>query len=424
MPVTRRHLAHLSTAVLLCASAAAVGTGTPAVAAPGVDLAITASSTQIAAGSTVKGLSMEVTNTGTATAHGFTVWLDFGCTRQGCFEPTLDLDRVGLRFRRIDNDPLCGIVQVGGNAEIKCPRALLPGQRVNLNQFGLAPLTQTPGPAGTFKAIVTGHDEGSNGPDNTANVAVEIVAAKPDLVAAARDIAASFAGTGLAQRITPGQTATLDWLVENFSPFVVTGIELTAQLPENISFVTRLPGCTYSADGRQVTCSVAQLPDPLEQGAVLGPDEENPWLVKVASDAPGPAQLAGTFTARATASKAESDTAAVPPADGSSSFHWLTTKPAVGFTAAANSAAGPEAAVTARAIGETATTDGDADPEDNTDGFTVFVGQGQGPSQGGPSGGNLPITGTGTGLIASVGGALLLAGLVLVLMVRRTRRNS
>lgn len=423
---TARHLAlaHLCTAVVLGACVAVVGISPPAVAAPGVDLAITASSSRIAAGSMVKGLSMEVANVGTATAHGFTVWLDFGCTRQGCFDPTLDLDRVGIRFRIVDNDPFCEIHRVGGNAEIRCFLALLPGQRVNLNQLGLAPLSAVPGPAGTFKAVLTGHDEGVIGPSNTANVAVEIVAAKPDLTTAVRDLSAGIAETGLAQRITPGQTARLDWLLENFSPFVVTGVELTAQLPEHTSFATRLAGCTYSSDGRQVTCDVAQLPEPLEQGAALVPDQEHPWLVKVAPDAPGPIQLAGTLTAQATASTPESGSAGSQSADGSSPFNWLTTtKSAMGFAAPANSAAGPGDALTASTSGETATTDGDADPEDNADGFTVFIGQNTNPTQTSRPDGSLPITGTNTGLVAGVGGTLLLAGLVLVLMARRGRRS-
>lgn len=465
MRLDRRHLAHLGTAVLLGACAAAVGTGTPAVAAPGVDLAITASSTRIAAGSVVKGLILEVTNVGTATAHGFTVELDFGCTLQGCVDPTLDLDRVGIRFRLDDNDPLCEIRQVGGNAEIKCTTALLPGQRVNLNQLGLAPLTPVPGPAGTFRAVVLGHDEDQDAVSerNTATIAVEIVEAKPDLVATVRDAAAGFTATGTAQPITPGQTARLDWSLANFSPFVVTGVEFSAQLPEHVTFVTRFAGCTYSADGRQVTCNVSQLPDALDQGAALIPDPEHPWLIKVAPDAPGPIQPTGTFTGRATASAAAADASTMAAADPSP-FSWLTTtepartEPVTAEQAAteppttepaADSATGPGAdasaagpdSVSAAESSEAATAaategdNGDADAADNTDEFTVFIGQGSSPSpspsQSGGTGGTgggltedeLPITGTDSRFIAGVGAALLVAGLIVVLMVRRPRRS-
>jgi LPXTG-motif cell wall-anchored protein len=187
--------------------------------------------------------------------------------------------------------------------------------------------------------------------------------------------------------VPPGESSVLFGFVENQGDLTAKGVKIVVNLPEHVTFADEEPDCTYSADNRVATClyEVDLTPKSFNIDfstlAIF-------WPVTVAADAPGPVALTDglvTADAAAVAPPEVPEVRALPK-----NLKWSSPDKVEGV---------------------------DVDDTDNSDAFTVFVGA---PAGHGAPGG-LPETGSKTGLIAAVGGGVVILGVGLVLLTRRRR---
>ncbi|GIF51304.1 LPXTG-motif cell wall-anchored protein [Asanoa ferruginea] len=248
----------------------------------------------------------------------------------------------------------------------------------------------------TITAIVPGD---SNDENNSADVDVTVEPKSYDLTVWAQDVYADVVADGdevgeeTKTPVPPGGTAPLDSAIFNHGSKRVVGIAYAVKLPEGTSVASMPDGCVAREDANGIVCEDDEVV--LKPGEVLLPE----ITVKVAADAPAGVLADGVI-----------DATAIEPGG---------TDPEEPGDEGRMATEGQRKQLV------------DADPIDNQARFDVFVGAAPSgepttPAPGEPAapgeGGGLPLTGSPTGLIAGVGAAVLVAGVVLLLALRRRRR--
>jgi hypothetical protein len=358
-------------AVRLGASAMVAAAGlavaaTPASAAPGVDLAVTVSSGVVASGSAGKPFTVKVTNLGDTKTDGFDVVVDFA---------KIDGTKVTVTVPS-DLSTFCA---PASGSKIACEF----GNVLVRNDSFEMPVIVTPvsggatGSAGSFAVAATTAGD-TNAANNNATVPVSVSKAGVDIVVWAEDVTAGRDDdTGEAKRLAPGATGAVSFGIANAGSVGADGFELVFQLPQHVSVVGTLAGCTVS--GSKVTCTLEDV--------LLDADRylEAELPVKLSADAPQSVELKGTLQGRSLG------VAEGPSGDASRSARtapsWLKV------------AAGEFDA-------------NEVDNKDNSDDFVVFVGT---------NGGGLPVTGPKAIMIGGVGAAVLAVGVFLFMGARRRR---
>jgi hypothetical protein len=368
-------------ALALFTTAAMATLAGPAQAASGIDLTVTAESSKIAIGSPIKAFFAKIKNLGDTTAEGLKVEIDLAGLDGSLAEGGIDESIAELCAAPADDKITCVF-----------PGTLAPAENFELPLVVTPVKGAQPGPAGKlFVTVQPGSGEDADDANNKAEIPVELVGSGGDIVVLAQDVVAGYGEQGVVQPVVPGETAAFFWAIFNFGDVAVQGISLTVELPEHVSFVDKFEGCTYRNGDRSVTCDA---PD-----GVLVPNEgfgngEEGWTVKVAADAPGPVNLAGT--ARGAAAGVQEGPQTLNRS--AATAEWLE----------------PAQEVPAEA---------EVDEGDNGDDFTVFVGAPAGGSGGGAGDGpgGLAVTGVKVGVIGGVGGAVVAAGALLLFFARRRR---
>lgn len=371
---THRALARFGAAALLAGGAVAL-TAAPALADGQADLGVGIAGTTLAATTSGKEINVTLTNHGPGPATG--VFVDFDLAA---------LDTAKVEFEVPDADACrtegdvvsCGIIDVAA------------GQALDLG----VRLTSRGGSGGAGELTATVRHGGTDGnaANDTATAPVEIAGGGADLYAYAPDVPFD-PETGRTGKVAPGGTADLLYAVGNYGDEAVAGVRLTITLPEHVTFVEKEPGCGYNAAGTVATCVYEDLP-------IIPADEDTDDkdkvyssigfynVVRVAGDAPAPANLAGG-SVEVEGIAAEEDLRAAE--------RRATSLP--------RNAEGGSAA--------------DVDATDNVDEFVVYVARATGGDDG--EGGGLPITGVRVGLVGAVGGAVVAAGALLLVLTRRRR---
>jgi hypothetical protein len=374
---------------LLTVGAAAIVAGgvvgaTPATAQdPGrADLEISLTGTTIAAGTPGKFGTVTLTNHGPEEATGLELvydatGLDTGKVQlvvEGC--PLED----GIAVCVIDPD----LIAVGEHVTFFDLLELVPGAT---------------GDAGSITVSIShgGADEDES--NNSFTAPVRIGDSGPDLLVFAPDITneARIDFENLASSevldtpVVPGSDALVEIFVANQGGLAVSGVEVTIDLPEHVTFTAPEPECTHAVRDATTTCSYADAIVQPGTGSLDGCFEAGScgWFVfpvEVAGDAPAPKALTG----------------GVAQAFG---MELLEEPPVLTLTVPAL----PENFVT----GELP----EVDPTDNSSEFTVFVSE----AHDGGQGGGLPVTGVPALLIGGAGAAVLTSGVVLFLLGRRRR---
>ncbi|NJC68678.1 hypothetical protein HC031_02900 [Planosporangium thailandense] len=263
--------------------------GTARAADTGADLSVTTASTAVVQGAG-KPFAISVHNDGPETATGIRLTIDIS-----------KLDTTKLEVLESDSRS-CTV----DGTTITCAVPDLPAGG-NYNAFEQAasalPVLSIgdPGDAGSFDVKVTSDTPDADLSNNEATGRVTVVADNPeapqqvDLVAWSSDV---YAKAGGSERIKPGQTGELMWMLLNQAG-PVKGVSYMIALPPYLTFASQRPECSYEAEN-----SVAICHDPdaiVYQGDVYGsvkpdPDGNQPFLpdpvkVKLAANAPGPVAL-------------------------------------------------------------------------------------------------------------------------------------
>jgi hypothetical protein len=365
----------------------------PAYAADGPDVAVTPISLHIAKGvkqAKAKPFQVELLNRGNAAASDVTVKVELANLADG------------IGFVRPDG------CQKAGKATYTCVIGDIPaGQDVVLG----IPLFSTKakvGPAGYF--TVTANVAGdTNTEDNTVDADIKVDKKGYDLTVWAQDVYAEVVADGdevgeeTKTPVPPGSTAPLDSAIFNHGSKRVVGLTYSVEVPEGVLIASAPADCfpLENTDGAVigVTCEDDEVV--LKPGEVLLPkitvkvgDSVEPGSFKgiVSADAlrPGAGDAEETGDQARIATKGQrKQLEDVDPIDNSARFDVI---------------------VGAAPSGEP-TTPAPVDPT------TPVPGE---PGAG--AGGGLPRTGPPTALIAGVGVAVLAAGVVLLLGMRRRRR--
>ncbi|MEV4620986.1 LPXTG cell wall anchor domain-containing protein [Asanoa sp. NPDC049573] len=382
---TRLRAAALSAGAATVLAVGLVAVAGPAVAAAaGPDVAVTPISLHIAKGvkeAKAKPFQVELRNFGSGDATGVSVKVELSnltgkigyVTPAGCSK--------------------------AGKAAYTCPIGdIAAGQDVVIG----VPLFNANGKKGdggyfTVTAIVPGD---TNDENNVADVDVTVEPKSYDLTVWAQDVYAGVVADGdevgeeTRTPVPPGGTAPLDSAIFNNGSKRVVGIAYAVKLPEGTSVASMPDGCVAREDANGIVCEDDEVV--LKPGEVLLPE----ITVKVAADAPAGVLTDGIIDATAV------DPGATDPEEPGDEGRMATQGQRKQLV--------------------------DADPIDNQARFDVFVGAAPSgepttpapgePGSPGEGGGSLPRTGSSTALIAGVGVAVLVAGLVLVLAMRRRRR--
>ncbi|GIF76646.1 LPXTG cell wall anchor domain-containing protein [Asanoa siamensis] len=382
----------MNTRTLLRAGAAAAlaigfvvvaGPAGPAYAADGPDVAVTPKSLSIAEGvkrAKAKPFVVELDNLGNAVAADVVV--------------KVELDNLdgGVGWKRPE-----GCEKAGRLAYTCAIGDILPGQDY---EFGvpLFSIDAFRGSGGFFKVTATVAGD-TNLANNVVEADITVKKKTYDFTVWAQDVYAGVVADGdevgeeTRTPVTPGDTAPFDSAIFNHGSKRVVGVTYTLKLPDHVE-VASAPADCEAADvpGFALFCENADVV--LKPGEVLLPA----ITVKVAADAPAGVIPGGVLHAQA-----------ITP-DGDDAER-----------------AGDEARMATQSQKKEIT---EADEGDNDVQFVAVVGTA--PSSppaspnpdvpgGGGGGDGLPVTGTQTALIAGVGAAILAAGLVLVLVLRRRR---
>ncbi|HTF09813.1 MAG TPA: hypothetical protein VK659_16720 [Asanoa sp.] len=366
-----RHRALLRAGVAAAAVvAAATAFAAPAFADDTADLGVKLQGTTIAPGTDGKYASVSLSNAGPNDAHGILVTIDVSM---------LDMTKVEL---------LGGACGEPENGKILCgltSDTITSGAEYDL-EFPLKKKAGATGKAGTVTVSIE-HEGTDLNSDNNVSTSEVVVSedSGADLRVWAHDVygfdadAEEFTG----EPVAPGGQSFVNVQVLNYGDRIAKGVAVKLSLPEHVTLTEPEPECDFSADKRVATCDYTDIE--------LQPWGFNPggavnsffWAVQVDEDAPAPATLHGTVTA-----------AAIEEVD--------VEVPAAALRNAPKAAELPENFK-------------DVDKSDNTDEFGVFV------AVPGGSGGGLPVTGPAAGIIGGVGGAVVIAGLVLFFVARRRR---
>jgi hypothetical protein len=219
--------------------------------------------------------------------------------------------------------------------------------------------------------------------NNSATAAIAFAeGAGPDLYARAWD--GPVDRNGQVTPILPGGRADLRFEIGNQGAEPVSGLLITVQLPAHVTFDETRPGCAYGPDRRTVTCTYHELPLIPAQTDRFPHDRSYSalrfrHLLRVAKEAPAPAQLAGGRLA------------VVPLLVGQLSPTEVLPEGVTGMTAT------------------------DPDGTDDTGRFTVSTLALNGNAAG------LPLTGVPAGLLGGLGLGVLATGGGLVLITRQRR---
>jgi hypothetical protein len=364
-------------ALALFAAGTLITLGTPAYADGGSDLALTVSDKKIATDSLGKTFVVKVANKGPDNV--------------GLFDVEFDLS--GLDDSKVTVKPLSDGCEATGQ-KIVCQFEGLDFEKDLTAKipFTLDHTAGATGDAGSFTVKVV-NDTDPDLTNNQATVNVEIPGNGVDVGVFAFDVTkldenGDFTGDPL----MPGESSVVFAGIVNQGDKVATGVKVTVQLPEHVTFSEVEEGCNYSSDNRKVSCDYQDMILAPEKADLDVPFAAGAFFpVTVAAHAPGPVNLPGTFSA---AALGQSD---VETGDAS--------------TLARRSSKLPSniKALNAEDLK-------DIDLSDNTDDFVVRV---AGPSGG--EGGGLPVTGVQVGLIGGIGGAVLVTGAVLFMLARRRR---
>lgn len=375
--MTFRNLARFSAVGLLAAGALAV-VATPALAAAGADLAVTAKGTTVAAGASVKLGQIQVANTSDVDATGVTVRIDLG---------DVDLSKATVT-------PLvkteCTSEKDG--ALLVCAIGKIAKRSTFKGEFGIVVNGGEAGAAGAMKVTVSQAGTDPDGANNTVEVPITVAGGGVDLNVRAFDVPTDKdINTGT---VAPGDDAPLLFAVLNVGTRTSRGLKINVKLPEHTTFVGEYEDCTISSGRRVLNCDAPNLAiAPItEDGSGQGPLTGG-FAVHVSDKAKGGVNLTGgAVTVETTGAVVDES----PVAEAAIMRKSASTLPSYLTFAAA-----PK----------------DLDPTDDTDTFTVFVADG-----GGSGGGDgLPVTGPAAFAIGGGGLAVLAAGLVLFFVARRRR---
>ena len=388
--MTFRNLARAGTTSLLAAGTLAFAAA-PALAAD-VDFGINLTGTTIAADATGKLGFVTVTNEGTTTPTEVEVLFD-----------TSDLDTSKVELLGVDE---CAVEnQVADCALTPSPG---PGESAELP----IPLIKQDGATGDAGSLtVTVKVAGDTNPANdskTVDVAVggngvDLTVVTPDVYLLTTD--ENAIGT---KPIPPGGQGLLLGFIANQGDAVADGLTVKITLPKDVTLGEDIEGCAIATDKQSADCTYQDLSllpldaDPSGDKSTTGFGA----VVTVSPDAAGPVALRGGEMSVAAidqevASAETLQSLARKAAPVPKNFRQLT-------------------ADQLKAV--------EVDATDNTDTFAVLVAAAPGGSGGGTGGGTgggegdnggLPVTGPVAASVAGVGGAVLVAGAVLLFLARR-----
>jgi hypothetical protein len=388
---TRLRAAFLRAGAATVLAVGLVAVAGPAYAADGPDVAVTPISLHIAKGvkqAKAKPFQVELRNLGNADATDVSV--------------KLDLSNLTGKIGFVKPDGCAA----AGPAAYACPIGdIAAGQDVVIG----IPLFNANGKKGdggyfSVSAIVPGDTDPDN---NHADADVTVEPKGYDLTVWAQDVYAEVvadgddAGEETRTPVPAGGTAPFDSAIFNHGSKRVVGIAYAVKLPAGVSVAAMPDGCLAREDGvNGIVCEDDEVV--LKPGEVLLPE----ITVKVADDVPAGVLTGGVINAIALEPGAQDPE---PAGDEARAATQAQRKQFV-----------------------------ETDEADNQARFEVFVGAA--PTEepttppGGPGnpgnpgnpgapggGGGLPVTGPQTALIAGAGAAILLAGVVLLLTVRRRR---
>jgi hypothetical protein len=278
-----RLASRLGISTLLATGSAVLLAAPPALAEPaGADVQVRVAGQNVSLDTAGKPFFVQMFNDGPATAENIVVKVDLG---------GLDRSKLGIE------DPV-GCDNPDGSVFICSVGSLVPGENNNgFSPFSVLWLEKgaEPGPAGSFTVDVTSDTPDPKTSNNTQiTVPVAITPLAYDLyVAFSQDLWANpDAGEDPVRRVQPGETVPLLFDFLNASDSTAKDIVWKVTLPPYMTFASDpQDGCTYNGTR---TVSSCHLP-----GAELGPGDalsmltDDPILVKLALDAPGPGALTG-----------------------------------------------------------------------------------------------------------------------------------
>jgi hypothetical protein len=247
------------------------GDGPSADPAP-VDLSVTVPGPKVTIGSAGKRVRIDVSNLGYGTATNVVLTVDVA-----------DLtDAVEVDLPGQDYD--CEVS--GTTATCRYPD-LLPDDIDTFVQVGVKPKSGASlGPVGTMHLSVTSDQRDLDPDNNQADVAVELVASGPDLVAFADPLGP----------VRPGSSEELHHRFYNYGDQPISGFSFTVSVPPYSSFPEEYEGCEtyYDVDDHVIICVASGFTvAPGEGVEIVG------ILVKIAKNAPGVQVLGrGVFSVR------------------------------------------------------------------------------------------------------------------------------
>ncbi|TDC43580.1 LPXTG cell wall anchor domain-containing protein [Micromonospora sp. KC213] len=382
-------------AVALLAAGGLAGVAAPAHAADGADLELIPLSYQLAKGvkeAKAKPFKFQVVNTSdTVDAKGVRV----------------EVETAGLKDRKV------GVVVPDGCEEdgtrFSCLLGDLPAGTTE--DFGI-PLFSTGkrGAAGTLVVTISAATADPDPENNTVEHAITVAKPGYDLTTWVQDVYADVevdgdeADEADLKPVRPGQTAPLDWAVYNDGSRKATGLAYGITLPADVTFAELPEGCVEQELGgfAQAYCE--------DSGVVLKPGQfyTADVRVKVAAGATEKVLRPGILWGKgldAAEGEPEEEPEVASPAqrkafaetdDGDNIAQFDVF---VDLSPAPSPSGSPSPTPTAPPSGQPSAS----------------------PTSGGGGGGGLANTGAQTGLIAGIGGAVLLAGGALLILSRRRK---
>jgi LPXTG-motif cell wall-anchored protein len=398
MTFRTRNLARVGASALLAVGALAAA-GAPALAAPGdTDLQLKANGSTIAATASGKEGDISLINHGPNDAVGIKVVFDL---------TNLAADKVEFGVFG-QNESAEGCQPEPGQQTFYCgvePDLIKADSDID---FGYT-LIRKPGATGAAGSITisvehAGKDAKPGNNSQTVNVAVG--ESGVDLSVFASDVyALDEAGEVTDTPLAPGQSAPVIVNMINFGDVTARNLTALARVPAGATFDQKaveqnpdqFPACVFSSDSRTAACALA--------GLTLVPRDEDTTV--------GDEFISGvSFMLPVTVSpKAKANvnlTGGLVAGDGEA---------LEGPSIAAKRKAKLPVGVKELPVGV------DVDPSDNSDEFTIFVGEGAPDpgNGGGGGGGGLPVTGAQAGLIGGIGGGAVIVGAALFFLSRRRR---
>jgi LPXTG-motif cell wall-anchored protein len=360
----------MALAVFGLAGSVGVGSAQPAGAAkaPSVDLSVELTTTVVSAGHE-KFLAGEVRNAGPDEATGLVLTYDVSA---------LDASRLTV------SAPGCttvGTIITCTQEDLRADGNISLARAIGLTAVGSA------GAAGSVTVKVAAAQADPDPSDNTSTVAISVDGHGADLVTFGEDV----------KYVRDAAYGNLEWMMFNQGDEAAVGVTYTVHLPARVGFQRHDPDCTYSADGRDVTCTIADW--------VILPDHSwatnNDSGINLTADITTPNAIAltgGTVTSGAIRS--------VPVDQLPPQLH--KAKAPKGFTLMSAAAPGLN----------------EVDTGDNSFHFTMFVEALARSSPSAARGGELPVTGDRTAVYAAIGAVTAATGVALLFLARRRRISA